>query len=270
MKTIRCGAVDLQTIDEGSGSPVLLVHGFPLNHAMWRLQIEELSREYRVIAPDLRGFGKSRLPDGPLAAESVTMEQFADDLALLLDGLGVREPVTFCGLSMGGYIAWQFWRRHVNRLRTLILCDTRAVADTPEAANGRLETAKKVLTEGPEVVSRAMLGKLTAATTADPQPAIVEELRAMIAGTSPAGIAAALRGMAVRPDATGWLSSIRLPALVFCGVDDAISPAAEMRSIAAAIPAARFAEIPQAGHMSPLENPQAVNAEILAFLKAAR
>lgn len=266
MKIVRCGAVDLHAVDVGEGAPILLVHGFPLNHAMWRRQIDALSETHRVIAPDLRGFGQSRLKDGPLTAEAVTMEQFADDLALLLDGLGIRVPVTLCGLSMGGYIAWQFWRRHANRLRTLVLCDTKAAADTPDGARGRLETAKKVLAEGPEVVSRAMLGKLVAAATNERQPGLVDELRAMIAGTAPAAIAAALRGMAVRPDATPWLPSIKLPTLLLCGVDDAISPVAEMRSVAMAIPGAKFVEIPRAGHMAPMENFEAVNSELQAFL----
>ena len=106
--------------------PLLLVHGFPLDHTMWAAQIEAISSRCRVIAPDLRGFGRS-----PPAGERTTMEQFADDLAGLLDAIGISEPVVYCGLSMGGYIGWQFWRKHANRLRGLILCDTRATADSP-------------------------------------------------------------------------------------------------------------------------------------------
>lgn len=266
MKTIRCGTIDLHTIDVGQGPPVLLVHGFPLDHGMWQSQMEELSRDHRVIAPDLRGFGQSKLPDGPLAADAVTMEQYADDLALLLDGLAVRDSVTFCGLSMWGYIAWQFWRRHANRLARLILCDTRAVADSPDAAKGRLDTAKKVLAEGSGVVAQGMLPKLIAAGTVEQQPHIKQQLAATMSGTSPAGIAAALRGMAVRPDVTSWLPSINVPTLVLVGAEDAIAPPAEMRSIAAAIPGAQFVEIAAAGHMAPLENPAASNAALRKFL----
>ncbi|MGE0609030.1 MAG: alpha/beta fold hydrolase [Pirellulales bacterium] len=266
MKTIRCGTIDLHTVDVGQGPPILLVHGFPLDHTMWRPQIDELSRDHRVIAPDLRGFGQSRLPDGPNADEAVTMEQFADDLALLLDGLGVTEPVTLCGLSMGGYIAFQFWRRHAKRLARLILCDTRAIADSPDAAQGRLATAKKVLAEGASVVAEAMLPKLLAASTAEKQPQIKTALRQTMLATPPAGIAAALRGMAVRPDVTSWLPSVQVPTLVLVGSDDAIAPPAEMRSIAAAIPGAQFVEIAAAGHMAPWENAAASNAALRKFL----
>ena len=105
MKTLEVNGIELATLDRGSGPPVLLVHGFPLDHTMWDAQVEALSEQYRVIAPDLRGFGRSGVTEG-----KVTMEQFADDLAGLLDGLEVAGPVVFCGLSMGGYVAWEFWR----------------------------------------------------------------------------------------------------------------------------------------------------------------
>lgn len=120
LKQIDIAGTTLSVADVGHGPPILFVHGFPLDHSMWRHQIAELSRDHRCIAPDLRGFGQSRVTAG-----KVSMEQFADDLAELLDALGVTEPVVFCGLSMGGYIAWPFVRRHATRLRALILCDTR-------------------------------------------------------------------------------------------------------------------------------------------------
>ncbi len=119
MNRINLEDITLNVIERGSGPPLLLVHGFPLDHQMWRGQIDELAEDFRVIAPDLRGFGASDATEG-----TVTMQQFADDLANLLDQLSVQQPVRLCGLSMGGYIAWQFWRRHGDRLSHLILCDT--------------------------------------------------------------------------------------------------------------------------------------------------
>jgi 3-oxoadipate enol-lactonase len=261
MRRIDIGEVQLNVVDEGRGAPLLLVHGFPLDHSMWREQISELSRSCRVIAPDLRGFGQSDVTPG-----TVTMARFADDLAKLLDALGVREPVTFCGLSMGGYVGWQFVARHADRLGRLIVCDSRSIADTPEGAAGRLKTAEKVLREGASVVAEGMIPKLFSQTSLDSNASYVAATREVILRTAPEGIAAALRGMAERPDFTGQLGQIRVPTLVLCGADDAISGPAEMRGIADAIPGAKFVEIAGAGHMAPLEKPAEVNEVIRAFL----
>ena len=247
--------------ERGSGPPLLLVHGFPLDHTMWRFQLEALSDRWRVIAPDLRGFGQSSVAPG-----TVTMAQFADDLAGLLSVLKIDRPVVFCGLSMGGYVAWQFALKHRSKLAKLILCDTRAISDSAEAAAGRLKTAEKVLAEGARVVADAMLPKLFAASTATRSPALVAATKEVILKTSPAGIAAALRGMAERPDVTSRLSELDLPVLVICGQHDAISPPAEMQGIAAKLPQGKYVEIAEAGHMAPLEQPAAVNRAIAEFL----
>jgi 3-oxoadipate enol-lactonase len=248
-------------VDRGVGTPLLLVHGFPLDHTMWAEQIEGLSACCRVIAPDLPGFGRS-----PVRTSPMTMARFADDLAALLEGLGVVEPVVCCGLSMGGYIAFQFWRKHAARLRGLILCDTRAAADGPEAAAGRRSLAERVLREGAGLLAEGMLPRLLAETTTRQHPQIVDALRRVIVSANPGGVAAAALGMAERPDMTAALPEIGCPTLAIVGQQDAISPPAEMRSIAAAIRGARYVEIPAAGHMAPLENPAAVNAAIGEFL----
>jgi pimeloyl-ACP methyl ester carboxylesterase len=261
MAAFATGDIRQNVEERGSGPPLLLVHGFPLDHSMWRGQLAALSETCRVIAPDLRGFGASSVTAG-----AVTMEQFADDLARLLIALGIREPVVFCGLSMGGYVAWQFALRHRAKLAKLILCDTRAIADTPEAAEGRHKTADKVLAEGASVVADAMLPKLFAAETRAKHPALIAETKEVILKSSPVGIAAALRGMAQRPDVTARLHELDLPALVLCGQHDVISPPAEMREIAAKLPQGRFVEIADAGHMAPLEQPAAVNDAIREFV----
>jgi pimeloyl-ACP methyl ester carboxylesterase len=123
VKSVRTREIEIHYLDRGSGPPLLMVHGFPFDHSMWRSQVKSMASRCRVIAPDLRGFGRS-----PAVGEQVTMEQFADDLAGLLDQIGISEPVVYCGLSMGGYIGFQFWRKYRARLRGLVLCDTRAVA----------------------------------------------------------------------------------------------------------------------------------------------
>lgn len=261
LRTIDVGGVRYRVADEGVGPVVLFVHGFPLNHTMWRAQIEEFSKTNRVIAPDLRGFGGT---DGALYA--VSMEQFADDLAELLDALAVEGPVVFCGLSMGGYIAWQFLQRHPTRVAKLVVSNTRSAADSPEAAANRLKMADIVLKEGPEPVAWAMMPKLFAQCTSDQCPRIIDEVRQMVMTSNPVAIAAAHRGMAVRPDVTAWLPEIRVPTLVICGEHDAISPAAEMQGFAERIPGATCVVIPNAGHMSPMEQPTLFNAALRAFL----
>ena len=173
----------------------------------------------------------------------------------------------FCGLSMGGYIALEFWRKYAKRLRALILCDTRAAADTPQAAANRFVVAENVLREGSNIVADAMIPKLFAPITLQQQPDLVEKLKQVIDRTDPRGIAAAARGMAQRADFTADLPRIGSPALVIVGQGDAISPVAEMQAISKAVPNAEFKIIPQAGHMAPLEQPQAVNEAIERFLQ---
>jgi 3-oxoadipate enol-lactonase len=272
---ISLSDAELYCVDRGSGIPLLLVHGFPLDHTMWSAQIEDLSTRCRVIAPDLRGFGRSRAkkgdsprlcaaPGGPsrqmgtvpfFQDDIVTMEQFADDLAALLDALEVAERIVLCGLSMGGYIAFQFWRKYAARLRGLVLCDTRAPADAPDAAAGRLTMADRVLREGPAPMVESMLPRAFAESTRTRHPEVIDRARQVMMSTDPHTIAAALRGMAQRPDMTASLPQINCPTLVLVGAEDILSTPAEMRSMAESIPGAKFVEIPDAGHVSPIENP---------------
>jgi pimeloyl-ACP methyl ester carboxylesterase len=261
MAKIQLSDIELHVVDSGRGLPLLLVHGFPLDHAMWAGQIEDLSSDFRVIAPDLRGFGLSDVTDGV-----VTMDRLADDLASLLEILGIRDRVVLCGLSMGGYVCWQFWRRHAARLCALVLCDTRAAADTVEAAQTRRETADRVVQVGAAFVAESMVDKLFSPHSRAHRQEMIRATQDVIRKTAPQGIAAALRGMAERPDSSGILGQIDLPTLVVCGRHDTISTVDEMRGIAAQIPQSQFVEIADAGHMSPLENPQQFNAAVRSFL----
>lgn len=262
MNSLHVNGDELRYIERGSGVPLVLLHGFPLDHSMWAGQIDGvLAERCRVIAPDLRGFGQS-----PASGEKVTMEQFADDVALLLDGLGITEPVVLCGLSMGGYIAFQFWRKYAARLRALILCDTRATADSPEVAAGRLAMADRLHRELPTALVETMMPKLFAESTHQRHPELVSGLQQVMLSTDPRGIAAAARGMAERPDMTTSLDLIDCPTLVMVGESDVISPPGEMQGMAQAIRGSCFVEISAAGHMAPLENPAEANAAISAFL----
>jgi 3-oxoadipate enol-lactonase len=261
MQTLSINHTSIAFHDSGRGQPLVLVHGFPLDHTMWKGQIAGLSSQHRVIAPDVRGFGASGVSEG-----IVTMEQMADDVAALVDALDIREPIVLCGLSMGGYIALEFWRKHAGKLKALILCDTRAEADKPEVAANRLALADRVLGEGPQPLVDSMLPKIFSPRTYADQPRIVAETERVMLGTDPRGIAAAAQGMAQRRDFSAELKNIRVPTLALVGADDALTPPADMLAIAAAIPLAQTCLIPAAGHMAPLEQPTATNAAIVSFL----
>jgi pimeloyl-ACP methyl ester carboxylesterase len=262
MKRIFARELEFGVVDQGTGSPLMFVHGFPLSHAMWNAQIPVFASEHRVIVPDLRGFGSSVDTEG-----TVTMEDFADDLAAILDFLKVEEPVVLCGLSMGGYIALQFVRKHRERLRGLVFSDTRASADVPDVVENRLKIAKLVVESGTQPVAEAMLPKALSPKTFADRPEVVEAVRSMMISSDPTGVAAASRGMAVRSDMMALLPSIDLPTLVVVGSDDSLTPVAEMRRMADAIPGSRFKVVPEAGHLPPLENPLVFNATLAEFLE---
>ncbi len=266
MKSIQLGAINLAYEDQGTGPVVVLLHGYPLDSRMWQPQIDALSKTCRVIAPDLRGFGQStQAPED--AASGVSMSRYAADVAELLRAIDVTEQVILCGFSMGGYILWQFIRQFPERVKAFVPCDTRAIADTAEARQGRLKTADEVMKSGVEPIITAMLPKLLSERTRNARPEIVEKVTAIMRSCSPATIAASLRGMAVRSDVTTELASFTQPALVLSGAEDAISSPEEMRGIADKLPNAKFIEIPRAGHMTTLENPEAVSAALLDFIK---
>jgi pimeloyl-ACP methyl ester carboxylesterase len=234
---------------------------------MWDAQSEALAASgYRVLAPDLRGYGQTSLGqvgEPPLAA----MERYADDLAEMLDALELSGPVVFVGFSMGGYIAWQFLRRHADRVRAMVLIDTRAADDADEARKMRHKMADHVVEWGAERVAEAMLPKLFAAGSLESSHPMVAHTRAVICATDPRSIAAAQRGMAARPDVTAELSRITLPTLAIVGEEDALSPVDEMRGMAEAIAGAQLAVIPAAGHLSPVEQPELVSAALKSFLE---
>jgi 3-oxoadipate enol-lactonase len=263
---IEVGAATLHVEVRGSGMPVVLLHGFPMDHHMWEAQIESLGRQFHVIAPDLRGFGKSTLEPGD-EASGVGMERYAADVLATLDGLGVARPVVLAVFSMGGYAACQIALNHLQRLRGLVLCDTRAAGDAGEAAANRQKMAQAVLDQRSVEPALAMLPKLLSAETHELRPEIVAAVKAMIERQSPEAIAAAQRGMARRADVRSELPRITCPCLGIVGSSDSISPPKEMRDMIAALPDARLVEIP-GGHATPIENPDDVTAAIKEFAES--
>jgi 3-oxoadipate enol-lactonase len=243
--------------DEGDGVPLVLVHGFPLSGAMWQPQISALSARYRVIAPDLRGFGASTFGEGV-----DSLDQYADDLLALLDHLDVRQ-VALAGLSMGGYIAFALLRRAADRVSALVLADTKAAADSDEARQKREQNARMVETRGLEPLADQMLPNLLADRTPQGQQ---QAVRGIIMANQPEGIAAALRAMAQRPDSTPQLSAIKVPTLIIVGSEDTLTPPGEARKLHEAIKGSQFVELSGAAHLSNIEAPAAFNAAVDSFL----
>lgn len=257
----KVNGIRMRAMIAGSGPPLLLVHGFPLSHKMWLPQVEYFQSRYTVIAPDLRGFGDSDISPG-----IVTMEQHARDLNSLLEILKIEDPVSFCGLSMGGYIAWEFWKYFADRLNALILCDTRADADSEEGINNRLKMADLVLRHGPEAISAAMIPNLLSEFSQQKQPHISENLISMIEATNSEGIAASQKGMAARSDYSNQIENIRIPTLFIVGSEDRLTPPEVMLRMSSQVPGSKYFEVREVGHMAPMEAPEAVNEEIDHFL----
>ncbi len=242
--------------EAGRGPVLLLVHGFPFDSAMWSEQMAPLARERRVVAVDLRGRGRSQPAPAPW-----TLDTHADDLAATLDALGAKE-VDLAGLSMGGYIAFAFARRHARRLRSLVLVDTKASADPPEGRKVRDEQAALVRREGTRALVPILIPKLLAP---EAPAAAREKLEAMIARTPPETCANDLAAMRDRPDSAP--ESLRVPTLVVHGSADGLVPVEQARRMAAAIPGGRLVEIPGAGQGAPSEKPAEVTEAVATFLR---
>lgn len=250
--------------DEGAGIPLVFLHAFPLNRSMWKAQVTALSSRFRTIAIDLRGHGES---DAPLW--SFSLDQYADDVAALLDHLGIPHAV-LVGLSMGGYVSLAFSRKYGGRLRALVLADTRARADTLEGRTGRFQLAQTAYTQGTEAVANTMLPKLLGATSLKSKPELVEQIRRTVEHTPVSGIVVDLMAMAARPDSSPHLTAISCPTLVVVGDEDHTTPLADAQLMAREIPNARLAVIPAAGHLSNCEQPELFNEVLRGFVEELR
>jgi pimeloyl-ACP methyl ester carboxylesterase len=233
-------------------------------HVIWQPQIEVLSKNFRAIAPDLRGHGESEAPPG-----IYSMNNFADDLHALLEERQCGRAVLI-GHSMGGYISFVFYRRFPQKVRELVLFCTRAGADSEEGKAGRENLALRAGREGAAAVAEAMLPKMLAANTAVSRPGLVAQVRQMMLATSINGLAGSLRGMAARPSSVDLLRKIAVPTLVIAGADDLIIPTQEAETMAQTIPHAQLHVIANAGHLASLENASEVNAALQNFIDTSR
>ncbi len=246
--------------DVGTGLPVVLLHAFPLNRQMWAETSRDLAEDYRIIMPDLRGFGAT---DG---TPEVSIAAMADDVIGLLDALKIERAV-IGGLSMGGYVALNLVGRYPERCCGLVLADTRAGADSAEGRHNRATLAAKALSEGAAAVADQLLPKLLS-DRASGNPELVAHVRTIIESAPAQAIAAASHAMAERTDSTALLPLIGVPAMVIVGSEDTLTPITESILLKDSIANASLAIIPDAGHLSNLEQPETFNRALGIFLES--
>ena len=245
--------------DVGKGLPVVFLHGFPLNRSLWQPQLGGLAAPCRCIALDLRGFGDSS------ASEPYSMDRYADDVAAALLALDVRQAV-IAGLSMGGYVAFAFWRRHPELVRALVLCDTKAGADDEKGRAGRRDMIDVLREKGTSAIADRMITGLVGKTTREKHPDLVESMHRMMARAHAPGVEGALRALMDRVDSAPTLPTITVPTLIVVGEEDALTPVAESRAMHRAIPGSRLEVLATAGHVSNVERPAAFNHVLSEFL----
>ncbi|MBO3744537.1 alpha/beta fold hydrolase [Streptosporangiaceae bacterium NEAU-GS5] len=253
--------MQLYSRSAGSGTPVVLLHAFPLSCAMWLAQREGLASVCRVVTPDLRGFGGTRLGDDP-----PSLDLMADDVAALLDEEGVDRAVVG-GQSMGGYVTMAFCRRHPDRVLGVILADTKAVADVDAARANRERIAQAVLNGENGVLVDEVLPTLLGPTTKARRAMVSGRVRGMVQSAPAPAVAWAQRAMAARPDSFDTLRALKAPALVLVGEEDELSPRSDAEAMTEAIPDARLTVIERAGHLSAVEDPEAFNRAVADFVK---
>ena len=243
----------------GRGVPFVLLHAFPLSRAMWRAELEAFGKSARVIAPDLPGFGQSARQAEP------SIPQMAQALAELLERLAIREPAVVAGLSMGGYVAFEFLRQFPQRVRALGLVSTRAGTDTPEQREQRVNTAERIRREGLSSLASSMLPRLLGKTSLASNQALATAVSQQILASDPDGVADALLAMAQRRDSTALLASISCPTLIVAGQEDAFIAPEQAEQMQRQIPRAQLAVIPKAGHLVNLEQPAAFHQALERF-----
>jgi 3-oxoadipate enol-lactonase len=260
MNRLRSDDAELVYHSVGDGPPVLLLHPFPVHHEFWKPSTEALSGHYRLILPDLRGHGDSEVGSGP-----ATMEKHARDLARILDDIQIPR-VVFVGVSIGGYAFFEFWRRFRERVTAVVLCNTKAQADTADARAGRLRAAEEVMQKGTGPFIESMVPKLLGKSTIDSRPDLVDGALRMMRKMSPEGVAQVQRGMANRPDSVSELKSINVPTLLITGDEDLSTGPPEAELMHQNISGSEIRVVPRAGHYAAWEHPEPVGALLRQFL----
>lgn len=247
--------------DAGQGTPLVFVHGYPLNRQMWQPQIEGLSGHARILAPDLRGHGDSQIVPG-----GYSMDLFAADLDSFLEALNIQEKIVLCGLSMGGYVAFAFFRKHAHRLRGLVLTATRAAPDSPQARLGRDQSIRTAVEQGVEPIFESMAPKMLSEKTVSGQPLMLETAKSIMRRTPLETVINDLEALKARPDSIPTLAQINIPTLIVHGADDQIVPLQEAKEMNDRIAHSRLIVVPAAGHLLNLEQPEIFNRSVQEFL----
>ncbi|HJT01667.1 MAG TPA: alpha/beta hydrolase [Terriglobales bacterium] len=262
MERIKSGDAEIAYEVVGKGAPIVLLHPFPAHHEFWTPVAELLATRYRVLLPDLRGHGDSDVGDGP-----ATMDKHAADLVRVCDEAGIGRAV-FAGVSIGGYILFEFWRRHRQRVRALVLSDTRPQADTEEGRANRLKAAEDVLQRGPEPFIDSMLPKLLGASTHQSRPDLAQAAKRMMMKMSPEDIAQVQRGMAERPNSMETLKTINVPTLLLVGSEDTLTPVVDAELMRQNIRGSQLRVIPRGGHYAAFEQSDVTLPLLRQFLDA--
>ncbi len=260
MAQIHSGDAEIFYQILGDGAPVVLLHPFPVHHEFWLPVIRAIQGRYRLILPDLRGHGASGIGNGP-----ATMERHAEDLVRVIDDAGLGRAV-FIGVSIGGYVLFEFLRRYRNRVSALVLCNTKPQADTPEARAIRLQSAADVLERGTEIFFESMLPKLIGESTHTARPDLVLGALRMMRKMSAEDVAMVQRGMADRPDSVSSLAAIKVPTLILTGDEDVMTGVAEAEVMRKNIAGSQMKIIAKAGHYSAWERPDEVGKLLRQFL----
>lgn len=254
-----CDGVEIGYDDVGQGDAIVFIHGFPHHRGLWSAQLGALMDRARCVALDLRGFGESTV------APPYSVEQYADDVAALLDALKIERAV-ICGLSMGGYVALAFWRRHRARVRGLVLMDTRAGADASDARERRAQMIATARDRGSAAVADTMITGMVGKKTREKCPEVVDDVHRMLESAPVDGVIGALGALRDRPDSTATLGTIDVPTLIVVGEDDALTPPGEAMLLHAGIRGSTLEVIAGAGHVANVERPAAVNHVLTEFL----
>jgi len=262
MISILSGDAQISYEIMGDGPPVVLLHPFPANHELWLPAARRLASRYRVILPDLRGHG-----DSGVGEDAATMAKHAADINRVLDDAKIGRAA-FAGVSIGGYVLFELWRRNRDRVSSLALIDTKASPDSPEGRAGRLQSAADVLERGVEPFFESMLPKLLGETTRHSRPDLVEAARKMMLKMSPEDISLVLKGMAERPDSTPTLKTITVPTLILVGDEDTLTPVADAELMKQNISRSQMKIISKAGHYAVWEQSEEAGKVVRQFLDA--
>ena len=255
MEKVIVNGIELAYKRHGAGTPLVLLHGYPLDHTIWEPVLPLLENDFDLILPDLRGFGESEAP-----ATEYGMADFAADLAGLLDRLGITKAAVV-GHSMGGYVALAFARLYPQRMLGLGLVASQALADPPEKKAGRYQEAEHILAHGVNEVAEGMSVKLTS------NPRLQAALKELILRQRPEGLAGALRAMAERQDSTAILPGFDFPVAIVHGLADGLVPIERARLVQAAVKKGHLTEVENAGHMPMMEAPQVTAAALKRLLE---